>query len=93
MQVQEKGIQQSTLDYVMCSPSLATNISSLVIDTDQMDSDHRPLFLTLNGLTVEKPVRTSTREVWDISNIPCPPDDWSWVMACREQFGKWIGAI
>jgi len=91
VQVQEKGIQQSTLDYVMCSPSLATNISSLVIDTDQMDSDHRPLFLTLNGLTVEKPARTSTREVWDISNIPCPPDDWSWVMACREQFGKWIG--
>jgi hypothetical protein len=91
VQVQEKGIQQSTLDYVMCSPSLAANISSLVIDTDQMDSDHRPLFLTLNGLTVEKPVRTTTREVWDISNIPCPPDDWSWVIACREQFGKWLG--
>ena len=91
VQVQAKGVQQSTLDYVMCSPSLATNIDSLVIDTDQMDSDHRPLFLTLRGLTPERPAQTPTREVWDISDIPCPPDDWSWVTACRQQFTKWLG--
>jgi len=91
VQVQKKGVQQSTLDYVMCSPSLASNIDSLVIDTDQMDSDHRPLYLTLRGLTASLPERTPTREVWDISDIPCPPGDWSWVMACREQFSKWLG--
>ena len=91
VQVQEKGVQQSTIDYVMCSPSLAINIDSLVIDTDQMDSDHRPLYLTLRGLTAERPARTPTREVWNISDIPCPPDDWSWVVACRGQFAEWLG--
>ena len=90
VQVQEKGTQQSTLDYVLCSPSLAANIQTLVIDTDQMDSDHRPLFLTLCGLSPEKPPTRATREVWNISNIPSPPDDWSWVLACRGQFARWI---
>ena len=90
VQVQEKVVQQSTLDYVLCSPSLATNIRSLVIDTDQMDSDHRPLVLTLDGLAARRPEKTPTREVWNISNIPSPPDDWSWVDACRTQFTEWL---
>ena len=90
VQVQENVVQQSTLDYVLCSPSLATNIRSLVIDTDQMDSDHRPLVLTLDGLAARRPEKTPTREVWNISNIPSPPDDWSWVDACRTQFTDWL---
>jgi hypothetical protein len=91
VQVQAGTIQQSTLDYVICSPSLATHIRSLVIDTDQMDSDHRPLVLSLGGLLTDKPERETIREVWNTSKIPSPPDDWSWVHACRAQFAKWIG--
>ena len=95
VQVQEKGIQQSTLDYVMCSPSLASNLHSLSTGTDQMDSDHRPLFLTLHGLAVQQPQKSTTREVWDIGKIPTPPSgpnppNWSWVLACRKQFTSWI---
>jgi len=91
VQVQAGAIQQSTLDYVICSPSLASHIRSLVIDTNQMDSDHRPLVLSLGGLLTDKPEKATTREVWNISKIPSPPDDWSWVLACRAQFTKWIG--
>ena len=90
VQVQVGTIQQSTLDYVICSPSLVTHIRSLVIDNDQMDSDHRPLVLSLGGLLTDRPERATTREVWNTSNIPSPPDDWSWVHACRAQFAKWI---
>jgi hypothetical protein len=91
VQVQAGVIQQSTLDYVICSPSLVTHIRSLVIDTDQMDSDHRPLVLSLGGLLTDKPEKATSREVWNTSKIPSPPDDWSWVIACRAQFAKWIG--
>ena len=73
VQVQVGIIQQSTLDYVICSPSLATHIRSLVIDTNQMDSDHRPLVLSLGGLLMDKPENTTTREVWNTSQIPSPP--------------------
>ena len=90
VQVQKGGIQQSTIDYVICSPSLATNLRSLVIETDQMDSDHRPLVLTLSDIAVVRPKKHPAREVWDISNIPCPPEDWSWVLACRAQFAEWL---
>ena len=55
-----------------------------------MGSDHRPMVLNLRGLKTFKPGKVPAREVWDISNIPLPEDDWSWVLACRDQFTKWI---
>ena len=89
-QVQQDGVQESTLDYVLCSPSLSSNITTLEIRDNQMGSDHRPMVLNLRGLKTFKPGKVPAREVWDISNIPLPEDDWSWVLACRDQFTKWI---
>jgi hypothetical protein len=90
VQVRVDGVQESTLDYVMCSTTMVGHIDHLVIDDGQMDSDHRPLVLKTRGLLLRRPVPASRREVWDVRDIPSPPDDWSWVHACRGQFEEWI---
>lgn len=90
VQVLAGEIQQSTLDYVICSESLINSISSLIIEPDQMDSDHKPLTLTISGLRVARPTQHARREVWKIDDIPSPPDNWSWVHACQSQFKHWI---
>jgi hypothetical protein len=96
VQVRLEDIQQSTIDYVLCSRSLCPHIASLRIDDRQMGSDHKPLVLTLNGLPPIKPKREMAREVWDISDIPLPdirPEmggDWSWIRACQARFTDWI---
>jgi hypothetical protein len=90
VQVRTDGVQASTLDYVMCSAAMMGHIDHLVIEDGQMDSDHRPLVLTIQGLTLRRPALANRREVWDVRNIPSPPDDWSWVRACRAQFEEWI---
>ena len=90
VQVRVDGVQKSTLDYVMCSTAEVGYVDQMVIEADQMDSDHRPLVLTIRGLSLRRPERAGRREVWDVRNIPCPPVDWSWVNACRAQFEDWI---
>jgi hypothetical protein len=74
----------------MISPSLSNSVTSLVIDGDQMDSDHKPLVLTISGIGVWAPEPIGMREVWKVKNIPSPPDDWTWVMACRARMSEWI---
>jgi hypothetical protein len=91
IQVREDGTQQSTLDYIMCTPDLAPMVKSLVIKEGTMGSDHRPLILTLEGCTLKHPPnKTNMREVWRIDKIPSVPDDWSWVSACQGRFGDWL---
>jgi hypothetical protein len=90
LQVRTDGIQASTLDYAMCSTNLVGYIEHMVIEDGQMDSDHRPLVLTIRGLTLQQPTKQERREIWDIRNIPSPPADWSWVNACRATFDEWI---
>jgi endonuclease/exonuclease/phosphatase family metal-dependent hydrolase len=55
IQVREDGTQQSTLDYVMCTPDLALLIKSLKIHDGTMGSDHRPLTLMVEGCTIKPP--------------------------------------
>jgi hypothetical protein len=81
--------QTSTVDYVACSQDLVTNIHSLVIWPDSLGSDHRPLFLTLNGLHPQSQPPITGVERWRTENIPSPPEDWSWILACQDQFTKW----
>jgi len=64
----------------------------MVIEQDQLGSDHRPCVLTLSGLELNKPKEAGKREAWRTDRIPCPPEDWSWVDACRERFSKWTEA-
>jgi hypothetical protein len=90
VQVRVDGVQESTLDYAMCSTADVGLVVHMVIEDDQMDSDHKPLVLTIRGLTLRRPVPEGRREVWDVRNIPSPPADWSWVNACRAQFDEWI---
>jgi hypothetical protein len=90
LQVRTDGVQASTLDYAMCSTNMVGHIDHMVIEDDQMDSDHRPLVLTIRGLRPRQPAPESRREVWDVRNIPSPPTDWSWVHACRARFEEWI---
>jgi hypothetical protein len=90
VQVRVDCVQASTLDYAMCSTTMVGHIDHMVIEEGQMDSDHRPLVLTTRGLMLRRPAPESRREVWDVRNIPSPPDDWSWVHACRGQFEEWI---
>jgi hypothetical protein len=92
VQVREDGTQSSTVDYVMCSPSLAPHVKSLVISEDQNGSDHCPLVLTLENCMLKQPPQSPTmREVWNVRDIPSPPNDWSWVRSCQASFGKWVG--
>jgi hypothetical protein len=90
VQVRIDGVQESTLDYIMCSTAMVGHIDHMVIEDGQMDSDHRPLVLTMRGLMLRRPELQQRREVWDVRNIPSPPEDWSWVRACRARFEDWI---
>ena len=91
VQVQKDGVQASTLDYFVCSPSLAPHIKSLAIVDHAMESDHRPLVVTLTGLQAATPALPARREVWRIENIPADSrKDFSWVAACRDRMGRWI---
>ena len=89
-QVREDGTQQSTIDYVLVTPSLAGSVVSLTIDDNQMGSDHKPMKLAISGVQAPRPKPPGLREVWDVSDIPSPPKDWSWVNACRAKFVKWM---
>ena len=90
VQVREDGIQQSTIDYVMCSPSLARHIDSLTISDDQLGSDHKPLIAKFKAIDTIPAPTTGLREVWNVSNIPSPPESWSWVIACQTRFKAWM---
>ena len=73
VQVREDGVQETTIDYVMCSASLTKFIKHMTIEDDQMDSDHRPLVLALTGMSLKDPKPVETREVWDVRDFP---DSW-----------------
>jgi hypothetical protein len=90
VQVRVDGVQESTLDYAMCSTAMVGHIDHMTIEDGQMDSDHRPLVLTVRGLMLRQPKLKQRREVWDVRNIPSPPTDWSWVNACSARFEEWI---
>ena len=90
VQVRVDGTQESTIDYIMCSSQLLPYIQRMEIEEGQMGSDHRPLVLYLKDLVVKAPQVPGPREVWDVRNIPSPPEDWSWVTACQTEFEAWI---
>jgi hypothetical protein len=90
-QVQENGIQESWIDYVMCSDSLTHCIKSMVVDGNLRGSDHFALVIKLDNLQVKLPEHTSAlREVWRLDEIKSPPECWSWVDGCQERFSSWI---
>ena len=88
VQVRLDGVQESTVDYVLCSSSLLPYIKSMVIHDDQMESDHKPLVLTLR-VPAAKGKKSPLREVWRVNNIPDPDQDRSWVVACSVRMRKW----
>jgi hypothetical protein len=91
VQVRVEDTQESTVDYVMCSSDLLPLVKSLVIDEDQMGSDHRPMVLTLGGVEPVRPMEGGLREVWKIENIPNTDENWGWVNSCHDRFRSWIG--
>ena len=99
VQVRIDETQESTVDYVLCSRPLCPYIKSLRIDERQMESDHRPLVLTLEGVPPEHPRKEMAREVWNVRDIPKvepgpwsrgKKGDWSWIDTCRAKFVTWI---
>ncbi len=74
VQVREDGTQQSTIDYIICSPDMAPHVESMAIHENQMGSDHRPLVLSLRGLDLKSPGGTHSREVWRIDALLTQPD-------------------
>ena len=91
VQVRSDGTQTSVIDFVMISPSLSSHVGSMSISQEQLGSDHRPMVLRLKDLHVLPPTVPTIREVWNIRNIPSPPQCWSWVDACQARFGAWLG--
>jgi len=92
VQVMENEVQESTLDYIMCTTDLSPYITSMVIPGDQMGSDHRRCVLTMSGLSLKAPVKKGRREVWDIEAIPEPhtAEHSIWTAACRAKFNSWL---
>ena len=99
VQVRVDGTQKSTVDYILCSRPLCPYIRSLRIDERQMESDHKPLVLTIDGILPEHPGKELAREVWNVRDIPkVEPGpwsrgrkgDWSWIDTCRAKFATWI---
>jgi hypothetical protein len=90
VEVTSAGIQQTTIDYVACSPLLLPYMTKLRFDQDQMNSDHKPLVLTITGLRRQQPTRTEVDSVWRIENIVSPPSDDSWVRANCAAFDEWV---
>jgi hypothetical protein len=84
-----KGMRETTIDYVICSRDLADRVTSLSFHPDQMGSDHKPLVLKVN-LSLAVGAKPSMRTVWCTDNIVSPPNDWSWVNACKSVFSDWI---
>jgi hypothetical protein len=80
---------RSTIDYVACSHSLVKHLVSLRFG-DQMGSDHKPLVLTFEGFSSVRRVVARNRTMWRTENIVSPPQDWSWVIACRKVFDSWV---
>ena len=89
VQVRRDGTQQSTIDYVMCSPDVACCVESMVMHGEQMGSDHRALVLSLKGLNLKPPGGAQPREVWRLEAIPTLPEH-SLVEAYRAKFGRWL---
>jgi hypothetical protein len=90
VQVKAGTIESTTIDYVVCSPSIAPHLGSLKIMDDAMDSDNKPLVLRLRGLSVPPPRKEPVREVLRIDNIPDATEDSSWVKACRARLAEWM---
>jgi hypothetical protein len=60
MKKEQKKIEKSTVDYVLVSDALLSDVVSLHIDEDhQYSSDHRPLILTLKKRA--EPVKTKPK--------------------------------
>lgn len=94
VQVHRHDIQESTLDYIVCTPDLAQHVEKMQIMENHMGSDHRPLVLTLSGLTPDPPAERESRVVWKKENIVSPDvgggGNWCWVEASREKFSEWL---
>ena len=90
VQVRKDGTQQSTIDYIMCSPDMVCCVESMVIHEELMGSDHRALVLSLKGLDLKTPGGTGgLREVWRVEALPTLPDR-SLVEASRAKFACWL---
>ena len=87
VQVHKDVTQESTLDYIICTPDMTSKVKSMQIMDTQMGSDHCPLVLALTDLTADPPPKTSHRLVWKKENIVSPEvgggGNWSWVFAAR----------
>ena len=66
----------------MVSQGLESKVVKLVIEEDRMGSDHKPVLITLR-LGHRADMSPTTRDVWDVSKIPNPDVDRSWVQACQ----------
>lgn len=97
VQVHKDVTQESTLDYIICTPDMTSKVKSMQIMDTQMGSDHCPLVLALTDLTADPPPKTSHRLVWKKENIVSPEvgggGNWSWVFAAREKFTEWLASM
>ena len=84
--MREDGIQRSTLDYVLCSPSLMDSVHSMEIEPVQMGSDHRPLVVRL-AIKPTAPEAPPLREAWRVHDGGFDQD---WAGECRESCSQWL---
>lgn len=69
-QVVEGRSVRSTIDYVCVSSSLAGCVEGMEIADERFGSDHKPLLLSLRGITSAWAQKAALREVWRVENIP-----------------------
>ena len=90
VEVKSTGVQSSTIDYVCCSPSLTPLIKSLKFG-DAMNSDHKPLILSLKNIKPKPAQVPDAKLVWRTENIVSPPN-FAWVNFCRAAFDTWTAS-
>ena len=47
----------------------------MVFEGDQIGSGHKPVVLTIEGISIKTPAQPRLREVWRLDKIPTPPKD------------------
>ncbi|MFN9915163.1 MAG: endonuclease/exonuclease/phosphatase family protein, partial [Pirellulaceae bacterium] len=77
---------ETTIDYVFVSKTLFTHIMNMEIFEDRMGSDHKPILVKFR-LSPTQGRGATTREVWQVENIPEYLD---FVDTYQTAFSEWL---
>ena len=86
VEVKEDRIERSTIDYVLCSPSLVDSVQSMTIHVTRMGSDHCPLIVRL-AMKLDTPEPPTIREVWKVRDADFGD---TWAGECRAGLARWL---